>query len=94
MKYFSDLLIKARITLKITQNELALLSNHTEEQIIQFEEKNYHNASYLSFLKVQTALSLKNQNGKFVAELNEFYQKQLNLLRSQQNLSIYIQKAF
>ncbi len=93
MRYFSDLLIKARIALKITQKELALLSNHTEEQIIQFEEKNYHNASYLSFIKVQTALGFKNKDGKFIAELTEFYQKQLNSLRSQENLSIYIQKA-
>lgn len=93
MRYFSDLLIKARIALKITPQELALLSNHTEEQIIQFEEKNYHNASYLSFIKVQTALGFKNRNGKFIAELNEFYQKQLNSLRSQKNLDIYIHQA-
>ncbi|BAZ16010.1 hypothetical protein NIES4071_78830 [Calothrix sp. NIES-4071] len=93
MKYFSDLLIKARIALKITQKELAFLSNHTEEQIIRFEEKNYHNASYVSFLKVQSALGFKNKNGKFTAQLNDFYQKELNSLRSQEHLDIYVHKA-
>lgn len=93
MKYLSDLLIKSRIALKITQRELAFLSNHTEEQIIQFEDKNSHNASYVSFLKVQSALGFKHKNGKFIAQLNEFYQKELNSLRFQENSHIYVQKA-
>jgi hypothetical protein len=88
MKYLADLLIKARIAFKITPKELAFLSNHTELQIIQFEEKNYHNATYLNFLKVQSALGFKVKDGKFIAQLNDFYQKHLNSLRSQDSLEI------
>lgn len=86
MRYLSDLLIKARIALKITPKELAHLSNHTESEIIQFEDKNYHNATYLTFLRVQAALGFKVKDGKFIAQLNDFYRQQLDSFRRESNL--------
>ena len=68
MNKLSDLLIKARIAFKITQQELAALCDFTTEQIQLFEDKDYQNASYLDFLAVANALGVEIVDGKFVAE--------------------------
>lgn len=81
----SDILIKARIALKITQKELAFLSDSTEEQIKSFEDKNYHNASFLNVLAVSDALGIKITNGRFVAKLDDFYKDQLTAMRQTKN---------
>ncbi len=86
INYLSHLVIKARIALKITQKELAILSDLTEEQIQDFEHKNYHNASFLDFLAVSNALGIKIINGKFVAQLSDFYKQELIDIRSSANL--------
>lgn len=83
INYLPDVIIKARIALKLTQQELAILSDHTEEEIKAFEEKNYHNASFLDFLAVSNALGIKIENGKFIAHLDDFYQQELINIRSQ-----------
>lgn len=85
INYISNLVIKARIALKLTQKELAILSDHTEEQIKDFEDKNYHNASFLNFLAVANALGIQIIEGKFVAQLNDFYQQELINIRSSIN---------
>jgi transcriptional regulator with XRE-family HTH domain len=86
----SDILIKARIALKITQKELAYLCDRTEDQIKSYEEKNYHNASFLDFLAVSDALGIQPQEGKFVAKLDEFYQSHLAQLRQSENINLKI----
>jgi hypothetical protein len=83
INYLPDTIIKARIALKLTQHELAILSDHTEEEIRAFEEKNYHNASFLDFLAVSNALGIKIDSGKFIAHLDDFYQQELMDIRSQ-----------
>ena len=83
INYLPDTIIKARIALKLTQQELAILSDRTTEEIKAFEEKNYHNASFLEFLAVSNALGIKINNGKFVASLDDFYQQELMNIRSQ-----------
>ncbi|MEC4817698.1 MAG: hypothetical protein SAK29_31160 [Scytonema sp. PMC 1069.18] len=86
INYLSHLVIKARIALKLTQKELAILSDRTEEQIQAFEDKNYHNASFLDFLAISNALGIKIINGKFVAQLSDFYKQELRDIRSSVNL--------
>lgn len=86
MNYLPDLVIKARIAFKLTQQELAVLSDHTFEQIKAFESKNYHNASFLDFLAVSNALGVKIINGKFVAQLDDFYKQELMNIRREANL--------
>jgi len=86
MNYLPDLVIKARIAFKLTQQELAVLSDHTFEQIKAFESQNYHNASFLDFLAVSNALGVKIINGKFVAQLDDFYKQELMNVRREANL--------
>lgn len=93
LNYLPDLLIKARIAFKITQEELAALSDHTLDEIKAFEDKNYHNASFLNFLSALDALGIKLVDGKFVAVLDDFYKQELNKIRREQSLSKNIQIA-
>jgi hypothetical protein len=77
----SDLLIKARIAFKITQQELAELCDRTYEQIKSFEDKDYQNASMTDFWAVADALGVEISDGKFVAQMHEFYLKRLSRMR-------------
>ena len=86
MNKLSDLLIKARIAFKITQQELAYLCDFTTEQIKLFEDKDYQNASYLDFLAVANALGVEIVDGKFVAELDDFFKQKLAKIRIQNHL--------
>ena len=86
MDELSDLLIKARIAFKITQQELAVLCDFTNEQIQLFEDKDYQNASYLDFLAVANALGVEIVDGKFVAELDDFFKQKLAKIRIQNHL--------
>ena len=86
MDELSDLLIKARIAFKITQEELAYLCDFNTEQIQLFEDKDYQNASYLDFLAVANALGVEIVDGKFVAELDNFFKQKLANIRLQNHL--------
>ena len=86
MDELSDLLIKARIAFKITQQELAYLCDFTSEQIKLFEDKDYQNSSYLDFLAVANALGVEIVDGKFVAEFDDFFKQKLANIRLQNHL--------
>ena len=86
MDELSDLLIKARIAFKITQQELAALCDFNTEQMQLFEDKDYQNASYLDFLAVANALGVEIVDGKFVAELDNFFKQKLANIRLQNHL--------
>ena len=86
MNKLSDLLIKARIAFKITQQELAALCDFNTEQMQLFEDKDYQNASYLDFLAVANALGVEIVDGKFVAELDNFFKQKLANIRLQNHL--------
>lgn len=86
MNKLSDLLIKARIAFKITQQELAALCDFTTEQIQLFEDKDYQNASYLDFLAVANALGVEIVDSKFVAELDDFFKQKLANIRLKNHL--------
>ncbi|MGB3654027.1 MAG: hypothetical protein WBA41_22845 [Rivularia sp. (in: cyanobacteria)] len=86
MDELSDLLIKARIAFKITQQELAYLCDFTSEQIKLFEDKDYQNASYIDFLAVANALGVEIADGKFVADLDDFFRQKLASIRLQNHL--------
>lgn len=86
MDELSDLLIKARIAFKITQQELAALCDFTTEQIQSFENKDYQNASFVDFLAVANALSVEIVDGKFVADLDDFFRQKLVNIRLQNHL--------
>lgn len=89
----SDLLIKARIALKISQKELAYLCDRTEEQIHNYEEKDYQNASFIDFLAVSDALGIQIQEGQFFAQLHEFYQERLTAMRESYHLNAPVHVA-
>ncbi|MUH00860.1 hypothetical protein F7734_54770 [Scytonema sp. UIC 10036] len=88
MNDLPNLLIKARIAFKLTQQELAVLSDRTPAQIKAFEEKNYHNASFLDFLTISKVLGIQIINGEFVAQIDDFYKQELMNVRQEANLDI------
>lgn len=85
----SDLLIKARIALKISQKELAFLCDRTEEQINSYEDKDYQNASFVDFLTVSDALGIQIQDTSFFAELYDFYKDRLAAIRQSEILTSF-----
>ena len=87
MDELSDLLIKARIAFKITQQELATLCDFTTEQIQLFENKDYQNASFVDFLAVANALGVEIVDDKFVANLDDFFRHKLAHIRLQNHLN-------
>ncbi|KYC40071.1 hypothetical protein WA1_29390 [Scytonema hofmannii PCC 7110] len=86
LDYLPDLLIKARIAMKLTQKELAVFCQRTEEEIKSFEDKNYHNASFLDFANAIDVLGIKLVKGKFVAEMDDFYKQRLMNIRRESHL--------
>jgi hypothetical protein len=70
--YLPQLLIKARLAAKLTQKELADLARLTEEQIREYEDKDYERASFLDFMAVMDALDIKIQKGEFLVSLDTF----------------------
>ncbi|MBD2775754.1 hypothetical protein [Iningainema tapete] len=93
MNKLSDLLIKARIAFKITSDELAALRDRTKQQIKSFEDKDYQNASFLDFLAVSDALGIKILEGRFVAELDDFYKEHLAAVRQTENVNTTFKAA-
>ena len=81
LDYLPDLLIKARIAMKLTHKELAVFCQLTEEEIKSFENNNYHNASFLDFATALDVLGITLINGKFVAKMEDFYKQRLINLR-------------
>ncbi|NER37517.1 MAG: hypothetical protein F6J93_26740 [Oscillatoria sp. SIO1A7] len=77
----SDVLIKARIGLKITQKELAAICDRTEAEIASYEEKDYQNASFVDAIAVSTVLGIKLKEGVYVAEIDDFWGKCLEAVR-------------
>ncbi|NER37513.1 MAG: hypothetical protein F6J93_26715 [Oscillatoria sp. SIO1A7] len=77
----SDVLIKARIGLKITQKELAAICYRTEAEIASYEEKDYQNASFVDVIEVSTALGIKLKEGVYVAQMDDFCQERLEAVR-------------
>lgn len=86
LDYLPDLLIKARIAMKLTQKELAAFCQRTEEEIKSFEDKNYQNASFLDFANALDVLGIKLVNGKFVAKMDDFYKQRLMNIRRESHL--------
>ncbi|MGK7901466.1 MAG: helix-turn-helix domain-containing protein [Hormoscilla sp.] len=68
--YLPQILIKARMGAKMSQKELADLSGLTEEQICEYEAKNYHTASVLDLFAVIDALDLKIKTCEFLVPLD------------------------
>lgn len=77
----SDVLIKARIGLKITQKELAAICDRTEEEIASYEDKDYQNASFVDVIEVSTVLGIKHKEGVYVAEIDDFWGERLAAIR-------------
>ena len=77
----SDVLIKARIGLKISQKELAAICDRTEAEIASYEEKDYQNASFVDAIAVSTVLGIKLKEGVYVAEIDDFWGKCLEAVR-------------
>ena len=77
----SDSLIKARIALKLSQKELGMLCGRTEEQIQQYEAKDYQNASFVDVLAVSDALGIEFRSSQIVASLDDFYKERLDGIR-------------
>lgn len=65
-----QILIKARIAAKLSQQELANLAGLTEEQIKRYEDNDYEDASFLDVKFVIDALDIKIQKGEFLIPLD------------------------
>jgi transcriptional regulator with XRE-family HTH domain len=70
VNHLPRLIIKARMAAKLSQKELANLAGLTEEQIQQYEDKDYEGASFLDVLAVFDALDIKVQTGEFLVPLD------------------------
>lgn len=77
----SDILIEARIALKISPKELAELSGLTESEIKSYEENDYQNAKFVDAIAVINALGIRINKCECVAELSDFYQERLAEIR-------------
>lgn len=90
----SDLLIKARIAFKITHKELAVFLRCTTEQVEAFENEDYQNATYVDFLSAMDVFGIKLVEGKFIAQLDDYYKKRLIEIRSEPiNINVNMKKA-
>ena len=76
-----DTLIKVRIAKKISQKELARLANLTEDEVVDYEKKEYQNASFGTMIEVAEALGIKFQQYTVVSQINESLGKELLQLR-------------
>ncbi|NET07708.1 MAG: helix-turn-helix transcriptional regulator [Symploca sp. SIO2B6] len=65
-----QILIKARMAAKLSQQELANLAGLTEEQIKRYEDNDYENASFVDVKFVIDALGIKIQKGEFLIPLD------------------------
>lgn len=65
-----QILIKARMAAKLSQQELAKLAGLTEEQIKRYEDNDYEDASFLDVKFVIDALDIKVQKGEFLIPLD------------------------
>lgn len=76
-----EILIKARIAKKITEKELAILTKSTEEQIKEYEQKDYQDASFDTVTEVAEALGIKFQHCLVVAQTNDSVNDELIKMR-------------
>lgn len=81
-----DILIKLRIAKKITEKELAILTNVTEDQIKGYEKKNYQNATFDTVIEVADALGVKLQHCTVVSEINDFMSEEIMKVRQAQHV--------
>src|ERR687886_461381 len=65
-----QILIKARMAAKLSQQELARLAGLTEDQIKRYEDNDYEDASFLDVKFVIDALDIKIQKGEFLIPLD------------------------
>jgi len=77
--YLPQILIKARMGAKLSQKELADLSGLTEEQISEYEAKDYHTASVLDLFAVMDALDLKIKTCEFLVPLDTLRRSPISL---------------
>jgi hypothetical protein len=89
----SDLLIKARIAFKMTHRELAVFCQRNEDEIKSFEDKNYNHASVLDFKTALDIFGIKLIDGKFVAQMDDFYKEELIKMRKCSHLDNKLKAA-
>jgi transcriptional regulator with XRE-family HTH domain len=65
-----QILIKARIAAKLSQQQLADLAGLTAEQIQHYEANDYEDASFLDVMLVINTLDIKIQTGEFLVPLD------------------------
>ncbi|NEP59105.1 MAG: helix-turn-helix transcriptional regulator [Symploca sp. SIO2G7] len=66
----SQILIKARMAAKLSQQELAKLAGLTEEQIQRYEDNDYEDASFMDVKFVIDALDIQIKKGEFLIPLD------------------------
>lgn len=88
-----EILVKARIAQKITEKEIAALTQLTEEQIKEYEKKDYQNASFDTVIEVAEALGIKLQHCIVVSEINDFLRGELTKVRHPDNVDAEIKVA-
>ena len=76
-----EVLVKVRIAKQITQKELAILVDLSEEKIQEYEQKDYQNARFDTVIEVAEALGIKLQHCVFVAETSNFVNEELVKIR-------------
>ncbi|MDY6782429.1 MAG: helix-turn-helix transcriptional regulator [Cyanobacteriota bacterium] len=65
-----QMLTKARMAAKLSQQELANLAGLTEEQIKRYEANDYEDATFVDFMFVINALDINIQQAEFLIPLD------------------------
>ncbi|MEC4812993.1 MAG: helix-turn-helix transcriptional regulator [Scytonema sp. PMC 1069.18] len=81
-----EILVKARIAKKISLKELAALTKFTSEQIQEYENKDYQNASFDAVIEVAEALGIKLQHCTVVSKIDDFLSNELTKVRQSEHI--------
>ncbi|MEC4814228.1 MAG: helix-turn-helix transcriptional regulator [Scytonema sp. PMC 1069.18] len=89
-----EVLIKVRIAKKLTEKDLAEVTQLSEEQIKEYEQDDYHYANFETVIEVADALGIKLQHCVVVSEMNEFLDNHLMEVGQPENMDDEIDAAF
>jgi Helix-turn-helix len=87
LSQIGEILIKVRIAKKISIEELSALTRLTKEQIKEYENKDYQNASFDAVIEIAEALGIRLQHCTVVSEIDNLLSNELTKLRQFEHIS-------
>lgn len=87
LSQIGEIIIKVRIAKKISLEELSAITKLTKEQIKEYEDKDYQNASFDAVIEIAEALGIKLQHCTVVSEIDNFLSNELTKIRQFEHIS-------